>query len=37
MTLCCVLAAVAKVGDPYSITGRALQLYTCLRVLKSAP
>ena len=32
-----VLAAVAKVGDPYSITGRTLPLYTCLRVLTSAP
>ena len=35
--VCFDLAAVAKVGDPYSITGRALPLYTCLRVLMSAP
>ena len=32
-----VLATVAKVGDPYSITGRTLPLCTCLTVLMSAP
>ena len=32
-----VLAAVAKVGGPYSIAERTLSLYSCLRVLMSAP